>query len=142
MIDEKKGKESKTAFYLIDYSEETNTSIIFCRPFTGRTHQIRVHLQSLGFSIINDPIYGESEEVENIEPPLKKRKREVFVDELCSECLNGQSYPDSFMLFLHSWMYKSDNFEFRTVLPKWIKFSNEDVEKKLQEFELKISQSL
>jgi hypothetical protein len=29
-----------------------------CRPFTGRTHQIRLHLQHLGHSIANDPNYG------------------------------------------------------------------------------------
>lgn len=28
-----------------------------CRPFTGRTHQIRVHLQYIGHPILNDPIY-------------------------------------------------------------------------------------
>ena len=32
-------------------------SIVKCSPLTGRTHQIRVHLQFLGFPIANDPIY-------------------------------------------------------------------------------------
>ena len=32
-------------------------SIVRCSPLTGRTHQIRVHLQFLGFPIANDPIY-------------------------------------------------------------------------------------
>ena len=32
-------------------------SIVRCRPLTGRTHQIRVHLQFLGHPISNDPIY-------------------------------------------------------------------------------------
>lgn len=32
-------------------------SIVHCRPITGRTHQIRVHLQYLGHPISNDPIY-------------------------------------------------------------------------------------
>ena len=32
-------------------------SIVHCRPITGRTHQIRVHLQFLGHPIANDPIY-------------------------------------------------------------------------------------
>ena len=32
-------------------------SIVRCRPDTGRTHQIRVHLQFLGHPISNDPIY-------------------------------------------------------------------------------------
>lgn len=33
-------------------------SIVRCRPLTGRTHQIRVHLQFLGHPITNDPIYA------------------------------------------------------------------------------------
>ncbi|KAK5000095.1 DRAP deaminase [Elasticomyces elasticus] len=32
-------------------------SIVRCMPLTGRTHQLRVHLQFLGHPITNDPIY-------------------------------------------------------------------------------------
>ncbi len=37
--------------------EKEGYSIVECRPVTGRTHQIRVHLQFLGHPISNDPIY-------------------------------------------------------------------------------------
>lgn len=33
-------------------------SIVRCLPLTGRTHQLRVHLQFLGHPIANDPIYA------------------------------------------------------------------------------------
>jgi 23S rRNA pseudouridine1911/1915/1917 synthase len=33
-------------------------SLLRCRLETGRTHQIRVHMQSLGFALIGDPLYG------------------------------------------------------------------------------------
>ena len=33
-------------------------SILSCLPLTGRTHQLRVHLQFLGHPIANDPIYA------------------------------------------------------------------------------------
>lgn len=36
----------------------TGYSIVRCLPVTGRTHQIRVHLQHLGHPIQNDPIYA------------------------------------------------------------------------------------
>ncbi|KAK2753179.1 RNA pseudouridylate synthase domain containing protein 2 [Arachnomyces sp. PD_36] len=39
-------------------SESEGYSIVHCLPFTGRTHQLRVHLQFLGHPISNDPIYS------------------------------------------------------------------------------------
>lgn len=33
-------------------------SLLQCRLETGRTHQIRVHMQSIGFPLIGDPLYG------------------------------------------------------------------------------------
>ncbi|KAH3684695.1 hypothetical protein WICPIJ_004330 [Wickerhamomyces pijperi] len=58
VVDDVRGKEAKTTFTKISYDPETKTSIVLCKPHTGRTHQIRVHLQYLGFPIANDPIYS------------------------------------------------------------------------------------
>ncbi|KAM6968609.1 pseudouridylate synthase RPUSD2 [Tautogolabrus adspersus] len=52
------GKECRTVFQRLSYNGKT--SVVRCLPLTGRTHQIRVHLQYLGFPILNDPIYGSS----------------------------------------------------------------------------------
>ncbi|CAF1537398.1 unnamed protein product, partial [Rotaria sp. Silwood1] len=41
--------------------DETKTSLVLCRPLSGRMHQIRVHLQYLGFPIVNDPLYNASD---------------------------------------------------------------------------------
>ncbi len=45
---------------LYKYSDQdhTKTSLVLCRPLSGRMHQIRVHLQYLGFPIVNDPLYN------------------------------------------------------------------------------------
>ncbi|XP_057200592.1 RNA pseudouridylate synthase domain-containing protein 2 isoform X2 [Triplophysa rosa] len=53
-----KGKECRTVFQRLNYNG--HSSVVRCLPLTGRTHQIRVHLQYLGFPILNDPIYGSS----------------------------------------------------------------------------------
>lgn len=58
VVDPLKGKPSQTIFQRISYDSKTNTSIVKCKPLTGRTHQIRVHLQFLGYPIANDPIYS------------------------------------------------------------------------------------
>ncbi|KDQ56299.1 hypothetical protein JAAARDRAFT_690247 [Jaapia argillacea MUCL 33604] len=54
------GKNAKTIFKRLHYDENTDSSVLHCRPLTGRSHQIRVHLQYLGYPIANDPIYSET----------------------------------------------------------------------------------
>ncbi|GAA5873303.1 hypothetical protein JCM8547_007064 [Rhodosporidiobolus lusitaniae] len=54
------GRPSVTYFTRLSYHPPSDTSVVHCRPITGRSHQIRVHLQFLGHSIANDPIYQNS----------------------------------------------------------------------------------
>ena len=49
-------KESKTVFKKLSFNGKS--SLVHCIPKTGRTHQIRVHLQYLGYPIINDNLYN------------------------------------------------------------------------------------
>ncbi|KAJ3159259.1 RNA pseudouridylate synthase domain containing protein 2 [Geranomyces michiganensis] len=49
------GKECSTVFDRLSYNGRT--SVVQCKPYSGRTHQIRVHLQFLGYPIANDPLY-------------------------------------------------------------------------------------
>lgn len=51
------GKEAKTAFVKLAQNEQ-NVELIAAKLFTGRTHQIRVHLSSLGRHILGDTLYG------------------------------------------------------------------------------------
>lgn len=50
------GKVSITNYEVI--KEYNNYSLIKCYLITGRTHQIRVHLSSIGHSILGDTLYG------------------------------------------------------------------------------------
>lgn len=54
----KNGKDATTIIKSIWYDEKSNTSLLECKPITGKTHQIRVHLKSIGHSIVNDTSYG------------------------------------------------------------------------------------
>ena len=57
-IGEDEPKSAYTTFEKQFYEEKSNTSVVIARPKTGRTHQIRLHLQALNFPIANDPCYG------------------------------------------------------------------------------------
>jgi len=50
------GRESLTNYKVINYLK--NNAILEVKPFTGRTHQIRVHLSSINHPIIGDLLYG------------------------------------------------------------------------------------
>ncbi|MDD2888303.1 MAG: RluA family pseudouridine synthase [Aliarcobacter sp.] len=52
------GKESTTIIKPIFYDKENNQTLVEAIPLTGRQHQIRVHLNSIGHKIVGDPIYG------------------------------------------------------------------------------------
>ncbi|AXX93768.1 RluA family pseudouridine synthase [Arcobacter ellisii] len=64
------GKESITIIKPIKYNKEKDLTLIEALPLTGRQHQIRVHLHSIGHTILGDPIYGVDDE--NAENYLNK----------------------------------------------------------------------
>jgi 23S rRNA pseudouridine1911/1915/1917 synthase len=53
------GKPAATAFRRLAKGsfQDCSVSLVECRLETGRTHQIRVHLESLGFPLLGDPVY-------------------------------------------------------------------------------------
>ena len=64
------GKDSFTTIIPVSYNEEKNQTLVEAIPHTGRQHQIRVHLDSIGHRIIGDPIYGLDEKL--VDKILKK----------------------------------------------------------------------
>ncbi len=71
------GKESCTTIKPMIYNEEKNITLVEALPITGRQHQIRVHLYSIGHRIVGDPIYGIEDNIaeEYLNKTLSKDKR-------------------------------------------------------------------
>jgi len=71
-----KGKKAITNYKTIEVFENENTptfSLLECKLETGRTHQIRVHMNHLGNSIVGDDKYKKKfKKFENIDPLLEK----------------------------------------------------------------------
>lgn len=55
------GKPSRTFIKPLEYFPDTDTTLVEASPYTGRQHQIRVHLFHVEHPIIGDPIYGQDE---------------------------------------------------------------------------------
>lgn len=73
-----KGKESTTIIKPISYNKEKNQTLVKAIPQTGRQHQIRVHLNSIGHKIVGDPLYGVNESFANdfLNNKISQEKRE------------------------------------------------------------------
>ena len=56
IIDHENGKSAQTNWKVLEKLQDRTRLML--HPITGRSHQLRVHLRSIGHSIIGDPIYG------------------------------------------------------------------------------------
>lgn len=61
MIDHQRGKPSVTCYRVLSHDREQNSTRLELLPLTGRTHQIRVHLKSIGHPILGDRLYADDE---------------------------------------------------------------------------------
>jgi len=53
------GREARTRYELVRTWTDPAVSLLSCELETGRTHQIRVHLNAIGHSVVADPTYGD-----------------------------------------------------------------------------------
>lgn len=60
-VDFKTGKPSQTRYQVLSYNN--NTTRLELTPLTGRSHQLRVHMQSLGHVILGDELYANKDAI-------------------------------------------------------------------------------
>jgi 23S rRNA pseudouridine1911/1915/1917 synthase len=58
IVSEGRGKRAVTHWRRIDLLNDA--ALVECRLETGRTHQVRVHMASIGHPLLGDPVYGRS----------------------------------------------------------------------------------
>jgi len=106
----------------------TQESMVECKPVTGRTHQIRVHLAFLGHPIVGDDLYGKSTWKATL--PKVSGDSAVLLDPLCVECarpweeaevrLAMQLSHSCPMLCLHAWRYTIEGITTEAPIPAWV----------------------
>jgi tRNA pseudouridine32 synthase/23S rRNA pseudouridine746 synthase len=57
-VDAAHGKPALTDWRVIGFDASLQASRLALQPRTGRTHQLRVHLQAIGHPILGDPLYA------------------------------------------------------------------------------------
>ena len=109
-VSKTKGKKAITNYKTIEIFENKNTptlSLLECKLETGRTHQIRVHMNYLGNSIVGDDKYKKKfKKIKNINPLLE----EGLIN------LNRQFLHAKTIGFIHP--KKNKEMIFDSILPK------------------------
>jgi tRNA pseudouridine32 synthase / 23S rRNA pseudouridine746 synthase len=57
-VDHARGKPSRTRYTVLSVDVHRLTTRLELQPLTGRSHQLRVHLQAIGHAIVGDALYG------------------------------------------------------------------------------------
>jgi tRNA pseudouridine32 synthase/23S rRNA pseudouridine746 synthase len=58
IVDRERGKPSQTRWRVLEHDDALDATRLELEPLTGRSHQLRVHLQSLGHPILGDSLYA------------------------------------------------------------------------------------
>ena len=99
-INYKHGKEAITHYRLLENLQ--NASLLECRLETGRTHQIRVHMKSIGHPLLGDPLYGPKKNLYAIKGQALHAMVLGFVHPRSGEYMEfSADYPEDFQKLLN-----------------------------------------
>ncbi|XP_022921409.1 RNA pseudouridine synthase 7-like [Cucurbita moschata] len=141
-----KGKAAQTKFTRI--CSDGVHSIVLCEPITGRTHQIRVHLQYTGYPIANDVLYLTKEtsgrsvqktgtdgaaaisacsrardiQEDCVNARNEKSNEDFRIDPMCTNCpnLGPKGYDrEEEGLWLHCVQYSGPGWIYECPYPEW-----------------------
>lgn len=115
MLVHKRGKESKTAYEVLE--SFTSFSYVRLRIFSGRLHQIRVHMAHIGHPLVVDHLYGRREAFFISE--IKRKKFNLKKGEEEKPLIERQPLHSHQLIFPHPISGKMLNLEFP--IPKDIK---------------------
>ncbi|MCF7806799.1 MAG: hypothetical protein K9M13_04025, partial [Simkaniaceae bacterium] len=82
--------------------QKRDIALLECYPHTGRTHQIRVHLTSIGLSILGDSQYGSAKQMAS--RMMLHAASLKFIHPIKNEMIHIQSaLPLDFTHAMHRW---------------------------------------
>lgn len=95
MVNEQNSKDATTHFVVLERFK--NYTLVQCQLETGRTHQIRVHFEWIGYPILNDPLYSKFK-VENANIGQYLHAKEIsFIHPTTKQIMNFDcNLPDFF----------------------------------------------
>lgn len=99
-ITEKNSKDAVTHYRVLQ--RFTEYTLVECKLETGRTHQIRVHMASLGHPVLGDKTYGVKKEKYNLSGQLLHAKIVGFIHPVTKEYMEFETdIPERFENFLN-----------------------------------------
>lgn len=87
------GKPSMTEYRVISRDAVANTTRISLHPITGRSHQLRLHMQALGHPILGCEFYAHAEALQKAPRLLLHATDLVFKHPISGELVTGHSEP-------------------------------------------------
>ncbi|MBQ2070645.1 MAG: RluA family pseudouridine synthase [Bacilli bacterium] len=92
------GKEAVTFFKVKQRFLRSKVTFIECRLLTGRTHQIRAHMEYIGHPVVGDPLYGKGNRTLYDKGQLLHAYRLSFIHPITKEEMSFTApLPDHFL---------------------------------------------